>query len=495
MLLSAEDLPVDRNGRTAVDVVVIGAGAAGIVLAQRLADSGRDVLVLEAGGVPPDDSHTSFFNGDNVGHPYDLVGSRYRALGGATNLWAGFCRPLDTYEMQRHPWVGGLPWPLSHAELTRYSRQAARLLDLGPWEWNAARIARAQGKSALADVPGAAAMLDSVVWRFATQPLSFAERFADFIHGPRSRIAINAPVRQLVVRGGAVRGVRVRLRTGVDRLITCQTAVLAAGGIENVRLLLETNERLRAQGERLDRSGWLGRGWQEHPHAAIATAYIPESVADDVLWLYTGRRDIDGTPVLAGLTLPERVLRARRMAAMSVTIDPQFFINAPFAQGVQAVAQSAAGEPVRPYLLFARSESRTVRGSRITLSRRRDPLGRRQVRLNWTLDQGDYRDLSRAAIAIARAFARLDLGVVRVDADRSALERRLWGGSHHIGGARMSEDPRRGVTDENGEVHGVTNLFVTGSAVFPSGGFSNPTLAIMALALRQADFLARGRRR
>lgn len=491
MLMNAEDLPTDRTGRVAADIVIIGAGAAGIVLARQLSASGRDVLVLEAGGIPPDDSRSEFFNGDNAGHPYDLVGTRYRGLGGATNRWVGWCRPLDVYEMQRHPWVGGLPWPMSPAELTRYSRQAAQLVNLGPWEWNARQIARRQGKSALADLPGADTMLDSVVWRFATEPLSFAVRFADFINGPRSRIAINAPVRQLVVRNGRIRGVRVRLRTGADRLITCHTAVLAAGGIENVRLLLETDVRMRANGERMDRSGWLGRGWQEHPHVAIATAYIPESVADDVLWLYTGRRDIDGTPVLAGLTLPERVLRARRMAAISVTIDPQFFINAPYAQGVEAIAQSTVGEPVRPHLLFARSESRTVKGSRITLSKRRDPLGRRQARLNWRLDQGDYRDLSRAAHAIARAFARLGLGVVHVDTDRLVLERRLWGGSHHIGGARMSHDPRRGVTDSQGAVHGVTNLFVAGSAVFPSGGFSNPTLTIMALALRQADFISR----
>ncbi len=490
MLISAEDLPFDSDGRMSADVVIVGAGAAGIVIARELADRGHDVLVVEAGGRPPDDSHIDHFDGDNVGQRYDLVGTRYRALGGATNRWAGWCRPLDAYEMRYHRWVGGLRWPVSRDELMRYSQQAARLLALGPWEWDATDISRRAGKPALSDLPGADDRLGSVVWRFATEPLSFAQRFGVFLDGPDSRIALHAPVTRISVRKGRARSVTIKLRDGRDRIIDCESVVLAAGGIENVRLLLETKVSLQGTGERIDTSGWLGRGWQEHPHVGIGTAYIPESIADEVLWLYTGRRNIDGTPVLAGLTLPTRDLRRRRMAALSVTIDPQFAMNAPFAEGVRAIGSSVSGEAMRPYLLFARSESRTVKGSRITLSKRRDPLGRRQARLNWRIDDGDYRDLARGATVIARAFARLRLGAVRVDADRDTLAQRVGGGSHHIGGARMSRSPRRGVTDPNGAVHAVPNLFVTGSAVFPSGGFSNPTLTIMALALRQADFIA-----
>ena len=60
---------------------------------------------------------------------------------------------------------------------------------------------------------------------------------------------------------------------------------------------------------------------------------------------------------------------------------------------------------------------------------------------------------------------------------------------HHVGTTRMHADPGQGVVDAHGRVHGLTNLFVTGSSVFPTGGFANPTLTIVALALRLAEHL------
>jgi choline dehydrogenase-like flavoprotein len=61
---------------------------------------------------------------------------------------------------------------------------------------------------------------------------------------------------------------------------------------------------------------------------------------------------------------------------------------------------------------------------------------------------------------------------------------------HHLGTTRMHRDPRRGVVDPDGRVHGTANVFVVGSSVFPTGGYANPTLTVVALALRLADHLA-----
>ena len=61
--------------------------------------------------------------------------------------------------------------------------------------------------------------------------------------------------------------------------------------------------------------------------------------------------------------------------------------------------------------------------------------------------------------------------------------------SHHMGTTRMHESPRMGVTDANCRVHGLQNLYVAGSSLFPCAGHQNPTLTIVALALRLADHL------
>jgi choline dehydrogenase-like flavoprotein len=67
----------------------------------------------------------------------------------------------------------------------------------------------------------------------------------------------------------------------------------------------------------------------------------------------------------------------------------------------------------------------------------------------------------------------------------------LWGGHHHMGTTRMHDDPRFGVVDRECRVHSLENLFVAGSSVFPTGGYANPTLTLLALALRLGDRLTR----
>jgi choline dehydrogenase-like flavoprotein len=78
-----------------------------------------------------------------------------------------------------------------------------------------------------------------------------------------------------------------------------------------------------------------------------------------------------------------------------------------------------------------------------------------------------------------------------VDPDSSELPRDVAGGWHHMGTTRMSDDPKRGVVDADCRVHGLSNLFVAGSSVFPTAGSGTPTLTLVALALRLADTLRR----
>jgi choline dehydrogenase-like flavoprotein len=65
------------------------------------------------------------------------------------------------------------------------------------------------------------------------------------------------------------------------------------------------------------------------------------------------------------------------------------------------------------------------------------------------------------------------------------------GNFHHLGTTRMHPDPNGGVVDADCRVHGIRNLYVAGSSVFPAYGCSNPTLTLVALALRLADHLQR----
>jgi choline dehydrogenase-like flavoprotein len=79
------------------------------------------------------------------------------------------------------------------------------------------------------------------------------------------------------------------------------------------------------------------------------------------------------------------------------------------------------------------------------------------------------------------------LGKLRLERDRGTPQIFLPSIHHHMGTTRMHEDPKQGVVDSTCRVHGVSNLYIASSSVFPTGGYANPTLTIIALALRVAD--------
>ena len=128
--------------------------------------------------------------------------------------------------------------------------------------------------------------------------------------------------------------------------------------------------------------------------------------------------------------------------------------------------------------------------SRVTLAGDRDALGLRRIRLDWRLTEQDRRSLVAHVRSLGREFAAAGIGrmLVRLEDDGRWPEV-VAGGSHHMGTTRMSDEPTRGVVDRNCRVHGVDNLYVAGSSVFPTSGSANPTLNILALAYRLTDHL------
>jgi choline dehydrogenase-like flavoprotein len=126
----------------------------------------------------------------------------------------------------------------------------------------------------------------------------------------------------------------------------------------------------------------------------------------------------------------------------------------------------------------------------VTLTGDRDVLGMQKLRLDWRPTPMEHASLAQNIAALARSFGGWN-GAVRVlVADRAEwADAEIGWGNHHMGTTRMSADPFQGVVDADCRVHGLANLYVAGSSVFPSCGPVNPTLTIVALALRLADHI------
>ena len=508
--------PLDLEG----EVCVIGAGAAGISLTRRLLRLGHTVVLLESGGLDYEPSTADLNAGETVGEDYyDLEDSRLRFFGGTTAIWGGRCAELDPIDLEARDYVPHSGWPLGRDELERWYDEARPLFGLPPRRPQPDELRRA-------GVPlPRFESLETPLWTFDRRFNRFAwESCADLEADPRCGIVTHATVTAIVAGGGAVERIEAR-SLGTGRLtVRAKAFVLAAGGIENPRLLLASG-----LGNGHDQ---VGRYFMEHPHARGGR--IVEAAAWPLLNAFGRRHRIGGEDVAALIAPSEALQRREAILNTSLTVvarQPEGrrqFIGmkaysglkhkmAPTRRGrtLWMATKKAAGwaqrhiDPARPWLLhklggvdvalLVRGEQAPNPDSRVTLSGELDSTGVPRVRLDWRLSAIDVRSVAILVDALGRELARLGLGRVE---PADWLQSGRWktdplvsshpiGGYHHMGTTRMGTDPRTSVTDADGKVHGLANLWVAGSSLFPTGGWANPTLTIVALALRGAERISR----
>jgi choline dehydrogenase-like flavoprotein len=147
-----------------------------------------------------------------------------------------------------------------------------------------------------------------------------------------------------------------------------------------------------------------------------------------------------------------------------------------------------ADVPIRVVNLSTRIEQAPNPDSRVVLTSERDQLGMPRVALDWRLSEVDRHNVGRSLEVLGAEVGAAGIGRLKMlfDEDGEGWPDDLGGGSHHMGTTRMSNDPKQGVVDRNCRIHGMSNVFVAGSSVFPTGGGGTPTMTLVALALRLA---------
>ena len=209
--------------------------------------------------------------------------------------------------------------------------------------------------------------------------------------------------------------------------------------------------------------------------------HVARVVADLVTWQDT---TIPGGPL--AVPLPEVVAEVRRRL-----MDGDLGEVIPFLFGDIATVgyRDVLGAlPAESATLTTRIDPRPDRESRVTLGAERDALGMRRADLHWQLGALERWSAIRTLEILGEELGQAGVGRVRVGLDENDdWPPDLAGGWHHMGTTRMSTDPRQGVVDPDCRVHGMDNLYIAGSSVFPTAGSGTPTMTIVALALRLSD--------
>jgi choline dehydrogenase-like flavoprotein len=384
-------------------------------------------------------------------------------------------------------------WPFAYADLEPFYRRAQGLCGLGPFIYDGEYWSNRQSPCLSLDAGG----LTTRVYQCGVGRL-FTDTYPDDLRRSANvTLCHHATVCRLHPRGDQTIEASAVELAGGRFVVRARTVVLAAGAIENARLLL-----LSDLGNRRD---WVGRCFMEHPrdHALLLVPRTPQLVAE--MGFYDLHRARDGITVAGRIALSQRIVQSQQAPNTSITLRPRR-ADWPSTIGLKARLMSHVRRGVtgrRPDMSYGWSsapdgltvsdgfhvllnlEQRPHPENRVVLSRDRDRFGVPRGELRWRWRREDQAALGRARTFVASALEAAGLGRVHV---RGQL-RPDPNAHHHAGTTRMHVDPRYGVVDADGRVHGTDNVYVTGASVLPTAGFANPTLTIVALAVRLADHL------
>jgi choline dehydrogenase-like flavoprotein len=401
-------------------------------------------------------------------------------------------------------------WPFTIQELLPYYPPACELVQVAPGRFDDTGYWEAAGGQ---ELPAFATGRMRPQYVQFSPPTRFGERYrAELEQSGTIRVLLNANVVNIGSAGEGRTVTRLDIRTlnDLSHSVQARCYVLATGGLENARLLLLSNAVVPAGlGNRYD---LVGRFFMEHPHLSGFGEIV---VADlgRLPRIYYERISAEGRSAQIAFNPTATFLRDQRLLNATFMVGVAGEVRADAENGADGDKTAArtdmllaarpfltAGEgPVKPqdpdYLgrwlgIGCACEQVPNPASRVSLSGERDVLGLPKMRLDWRLTGQDRRSLLVHMRSLALEFGARGMGRMALNIENDGRwPEQVSGGSHHMGTTRMSDDPRQGVVDRNGRVHGMDNLYVAGSSVFPTSGASNPTLTLLALTLRLADHL------
>jgi hypothetical protein len=521
------------------DVCVVGAGPVGLAVAMECEAAGMSVLLLEAAPERGEDQTSRREEVeiiDEARHaPMDVV--TRKGLGGTSNAWGGRCVPFDDVDFEPRSFVPHSGWPISHEELKPWYAKAAFYLDCGDIEFTSP----AEGWRERSDI--------SVreIERLSSQP-RLGRRFKNRLTKSalvRTKFGWAVDGIDLNSTGNSVKTLTFAASEQNDQRPSARAFVLACGGLRTTRILLSLQKRwpLYFGGD----AGPLGRFYMGHLTGRIATivlhnptdvglfeytrdpggywcrrrfsfsrsTLLEQQILNTVFWLGNPPfHDPDHgsaaasciflalkIPILGGMALSRDTLVFHHGSGHAHLREhwANLFHSplAGMAGAVGVLARRFAKRDLRPmflrndrgeYALHYHSEQIPNPQNRIRLVG--DTPDQVKISVDFRFCEDDARSVVRAHEVLDRALRESGKGYLKYwHPPKNRLAEVLsqaLDGYHQIGTTRMNDNNRLGVVDRNCRVHGLNNLYIAGSSVFPTSSQANPTFGAVTFASRIA---------
>lgn len=504
------------------DLCIVGTGAAGLAIATEMLASHFKIVLLESGGMELEPPTQALYDAEISGlrHTGTTEG-RFRTCGGSTTRWGGQALPLMPSDFERRDWVSHSGWPIAFDELISYYSRACRFLLTDQMNFDSDLFLH------LRTCPPT--MNSQRVWyhfsKWSPKP-NVREIYLPQIAGSdRCTLVLHANVTDIDLEQNLdrVKTIKVRSLAGMAASVQARAFVLCAGGIETARLLLANNrQQVNGIGNQHD---LVGRFFQDHPNAMVGWLKSPNPAKVQRYFNVFHKRGLKYSVRLTATSQWQREHRTLN-ASMGVIFVQENAVLQELKDSYLAMRNrqinrtvlrkslhaashpTAAVAPIWHYLVKGRSfapgakfqicltcEQEPNPESRVLLADKTDALGVRQANVRWQLTDLTRYSMQEFAKVLCEEFRNSGFGEIALDPWVSDISptwvEHINDQFHHMGTARMHDLPHQGVVNRDCRVHGISNFFVGGSAVFPTSSHSNPTLTIIALCLRLSDLLKR----
>jgi choline dehydrogenase-like flavoprotein len=488
----------DIDSNTIFDVCIIGSGFAGAILGESLVRQGIKTVILESGPDPRGKSLDPRFQQLDAFRStgpikYPVASTRFRGVGGTSWLWGGFCTRLFPIDFEKNSYTpAGISWPITYADLEPYYDYAEKTLRVRGRKQSEHDPPRKNDFPLPAD--RAIAPLESLLEKvgivisdvpFAT-PLTrdssiLNGHYGPFLHMTETHLpnfqasshgALIPEVtvsRLLVDEQGRVSGAEIKNLDRHVKILRARAYVVACGGLESPRLLLLSRGPRFPDGIG-NNYGWVGRCFMEH-RKTLFTGQV------NLGWNSFNLFQITGFSYQFYKKFKQRGLGGMRLRfRLDGLARWKEIYDGNLGKFIDRILS-------RPLEISFGAEMKPSPENRVTLDKEaKDYFGNPASNLFLKESNEDVNTITQGKEIVRDIYRRL--GAQKVQ----ALLGNMWG-HHHMGTCRMGDNPRTSVVDRNLQVHGTSNLFVAGSAVFVTSGSANPTLTLSALSLRLADYL------
>lgn len=498
---------LDNNSVIEGDICIIGSGAAGITTAIEWNNTPYKVILLEGGGFEYDEKVQELYKGKITGHPYyPMESSRLHYFGGTTMHWGGMCSPFDPIDFEERNWVDHGKWPIPKEEILSYYPRAHPILDLGPCEWDLSYWQNVF--PTFQPMPLDKEVIWSKMWQFSA-PTRFGTKYKDTIVNSKNiHLYTYANVVDIVANENVnnITEVTVKNYAGKEHKVKARHFIIACCAIQSARLLLAANRQ--AKNGLGNDNDLVGRFFMEHIEIKSGELWLNSSDGLDLYMLGKSARaelaitakkqreleilnaTISFWPLdIANKMKPSVVTWQENDPRKSLTTWEKYYGAA---QKKSLLNRLIDSKKHHAYGLYTRSEQAPNPNSRVMLSTERDSLGMPRANLYWDMLPIDKKTIRKTNELLgqqvgAAGYGRVKLADYLNDENDTSMPSYTSGGWHHMGTCRMHESPKLGVVDADCKVHGINNLFVSGAATFTTGGAVNPTLTVVAIALRVSD--------